>query len=75
MEIVVGRLTDEAERAAVQCGAEIEYGAQAMRLLVDAAPKREAIEKLWLAGLDVISVNLVKNSLEKVFLTVVGESS
>ena len=52
-----------------------EHTPQGIRLLVDAARKREVIETLWAAGCDVIRVNPVKDSLEEVFLHTVGGAS
>jgi len=42
-----------------------------VRIVLDAARKREMAEALWSAGCDVVSVNPVKSSLEEVFLKVV----
>jgi len=75
IEIVVDQLPLDAECAAVERGAEIDRGAHGIRLLVEAARKREVIETLWAAGCDVIRVNPVKDSLEDVFLKLVGGAS
>ena len=70
-EIVVDHLPEDAERTAIEQGATVERGPQGIRLLVDSARKREAIQYLWSAGCDVIRVNPIKGSLEQVFLNVV----
>jgi len=75
VEIVVDRLTDEAERAAAEWGVEIDRGDKGIRLLVEATRKREVIESLWAAGCDVIRVNPLRDSLEDVFLNLVGGGS
>jgi ABC-2 type transport system ATP-binding protein len=75
VEIVVDQLPEDAERAAAERGAEIDRGAQGVRILVEASLKREVIESLWTAGCDVIRVNPLKDSLEEFFLNLVGGSS
>lgn len=72
VEIVVDQLSEDAERAARGRGAEIERGAHGIRVLVEAGQKREAIETLWAAGCDVVRVNPLKDTLEDVFLNLVG---
>jgi ABC-2 type transport system ATP-binding protein len=75
IEIVVDQLPEDAERAAAERGAEIGRDAHGIRLQVEPARKREVIETLWAAGCDVIRVNPVKDSLEDVFLKLVGGAS
>jgi ABC-2 type transport system ATP-binding protein len=75
VEIVVDRLPEGAERAAAERGAEIDRGAQGVRVVVEASLKREVIESLWTAGCDVIRVNPLKDSLEEVFFNLVGGGS
>ncbi len=72
VEIVVDQLSEDAERAAVEHGAEVVRGDHGTRLLVDSARKRELIETLWAAGSDVVRVNPLKDTLEEVFLHLVG---
>jgi len=72
VEIAVDQLSEEAERAALEHGAQIDRGPHGIRLLVDAARKRELIETLWAAGCDVVRLNPVKDTLEEVFLNLVG---
>jgi len=72
VEIVVDRLPEDAERTAVEHGATIDRGEHGIRMLVDAGRKRELIETLWAAGCDVVRLNPVKDTLEEVFLNVVG---
>jgi ABC-2 type transport system ATP-binding protein len=68
VEIVVGQLSEEAEREAVQRGARMHRGPHGVCLLVEEGRKREIIEFLWSAGCDVLRMNPVKGSLEEVFL-------
>jgi ABC-2 type transport system ATP-binding protein len=75
VEIVVDQLPEDAERAALERGAEVDRAAHGIRLLVDAARKRDVIEALWIAGCDVVRMNPVKDSLEDVFLNLVGGRS
>jgi ABC-2 type transport system ATP-binding protein len=70
VEIAVASLTPEAERAAAALGFSAGPGA---RLVAPAARKREAIEMLWNAGCDVVSMNPLKSTLEEVFLRMVGD--
>jgi len=73
VEIVVDQLSEEAERAAVEHGGEVDRAfAHGIRLLVDNSRKRELIEVLWAAGCDVVRVNPLKDTLEEVFLNLVG---
>jgi len=75
VEIVVDQLPEQAAAAAANCGAEIDRGAHGIRLRVDAARKRELIEMLWTAGCDVVRVDPVKDTLQEVFLNLVGGRS
>jgi ABC-2 type transport system ATP-binding protein len=75
VEVVVDQLPEEAEAAAASCGAEIDRGSHGIRLLVEAGRKRELIQTLWAAGCDVVRVNPVKDTLEEVFLNLVGGRS
>jgi ABC-2 type transport system ATP-binding protein len=72
VEIFVDQLSEEAERVAAERGAEIGRGPHGIRLLVEAGRKRELIETLWAAGCDVVRLNPVKDTLEEVFLNLVG---
>jgi ABC-2 type transport system ATP-binding protein len=75
VEIVVDHLPEEIARAAAERGAEIDRGPHGIRLLVDAARKRETIETLWAAGCEVLRLNPVKDTLEDVYLKLVGDAS
>ena len=75
VEIAVDQLSEDAAAAAAACGAEIHRDPQGIRLLVEAGRKRELIETLWAAGCDVLRVNPVKDTLEDVFLNLVGGAS
>ncbi len=73
VEIVVDRLPEELEQAAMQSGAVVERTAQGIRLTVGMGAKRETMERLWNAGCDVISLNPVKSTLEELFLQLVDQ--
>jgi ABC-2 type transport system ATP-binding protein len=72
--IHVDRLPDEMGAVLSDHGAAVEHGAQGVRILVDPAWKREAVERLWAAGCDVVSMYPVKSSLEDLFLTLVSDA-
>jgi ABC-2 type transport system ATP-binding protein len=71
VEVVADRITEELELNAVARGATVEHGPHGVRIVLDAASKREIVEALWSSGSDVVSINPVKSSLEEVFLKVV----
>lgn len=73
VEVTVDRLSAEGERIAAERGAEIERGERQVRLVFDAALKREMAELLWSTGCDIISMNPVKSTLEERFLKLVSE--
>lgn len=75
VEIMVDQLTETAASAAANCGAEIDREQQGARLIVEAGRKRELIETLWANGCDVVRVNPLKDTLEEVFLNLVGGAS
>ncbi|MGA2737641.1 MAG: ABC transporter ATP-binding protein [Bryobacteraceae bacterium] len=72
--IFVDRLPEEMETLLSDRGATIERGAQGVRVLVDPVLKREAVERLWAAGCDVVSMHPVRSSLEDLFLTLVRDA-
>jgi ABC-2 type transport system ATP-binding protein len=72
--ILVDSLPEEMEKLLADSGAAIERGGQGVRVLVDPVLKREAVERLWAAGCDVVSMNPVRNSLEDLFLTLVSDA-
>jgi ABC-2 type transport system ATP-binding protein len=72
--IFVDSLPEEMETFLADSGAAIERGGQGVRVLVDPVLKREAVEKLWAAGCDVVSMYPVRNSLEDLFLTLVSDA-
>jgi ABC-2 type transport system ATP-binding protein len=71
VELVADRITEEIEQAAAARGAVVEHGPQRVRIVLNAAGKREMAEALWNGGCDVVSINPLKSSLEEVFLKVV----
>src|SRR5216684_6307425 len=72
VEIVVDQLPAEMEPALAEWGATIERGAESVRITVATGRKREAAERLWLDGCDVISLRPMKGSLEDFYMKVVG---
>jgi hypothetical protein len=44
-----------------------------VRILVDVAGKREAVESLWAAGCDVIAMTPLRSTLEELFLKEVDQ--
>ncbi|HXM45944.1 MAG TPA: ABC transporter ATP-binding protein [Bryobacteraceae bacterium] len=72
--IFVDSVPEEMETILSGRGAVIERGAQGVRVLVDPVLKREAVERLWAAGCDVVSMYPVRSSLEDLFLTLVSDA-
>jgi ABC-2 type transport system ATP-binding protein len=77
VEIAVDRLPDQFERLLQEWGGSILQQTPNIKMAVHASRKREAVEKLWAAGCDVISMHPVKSSLEDIYLKLVagGEPS
>jgi hypothetical protein len=73
VEIVADRLPEELEQAVTARGVAVVRDAQRVRLMVDAAQKRELVEALWMAGCDVVAMNPVKTTLQDVFLKLVED--
>jgi ABC-2 type transport system ATP-binding protein len=73
VEIVVDQLAEEFERAIVESGATVERGEHGVRICAPTARKRELTEMLWAGGCDVVSIMPIRNSLEELFLKVVGD--
>ncbi len=71
VEVIADRITEEIERVAAAGGGVVEHGPRGVRIVLDAARKREIAEALWNGGCDVLSINPMKSSLEEVFLKVV----
>lgn len=72
VEIVVNHLTPETEALVAAWNGSVERGAHGVKLTIDVARKREAIEKLWAADCDVISLTPLRGSLEQLFLNLVA---
>ena len=73
VEIVVDQVSEEAAQALAERGAQIDRsGDGVVRVLVESAAKRETAEMLWASGSDVVRLNPLHNSLEGVFLNLVG---
>ena len=72
VEIVVDLLPEDLEHAVTERGAVVNRDGKRVRIAVDAAQKRAIVEMLWAGGCDVISLATMKNSLEEIFLKIVG---
>jgi ABC-2 type transport system ATP-binding protein len=72
VEIAVDQLPEQLEPSLAEMGAQVERTAYGARIMVSVTRKREAAELLWASGSDVISIVPVKNSLEELFLKLVG---
>jgi ABC-2 type transport system ATP-binding protein len=75
VEIVVDHLPEEAWPSPAESAAVIDHSLEGVRVIVEAARKRETIEALWAAGCDVLRVNPVKDTLEEAYLKSVGGAS
>lgn len=72
VEIVADQLPAALEPLLAECGAELERSASGVRITVPAIRKRELAEKLWAAGIDVVSIVPVRSSLEDLYMKLVG---
>jgi len=72
VEIAVDQLPDQPGVSLAEKGARIDRTAHGVRITVEVARKRETVEFLWASGSDVISIVPIKNSLEDLFLKLVG---
>jgi ABC-2 type transport system ATP-binding protein len=72
VEIVADRVPDALRQSTLR-GAVVEPVQQGVRVLVDAARKRETVEALWAAGCDVIAMTPQRNTLEDLFLKEVDQ--
>jgi ABC-2 type transport system ATP-binding protein len=73
VEIVATTLPEELEAALCEWGATVKRGAQTVSIVASGAGKREIVERLWLAGSDVLRLNPVKGSLEDLYMKLVGK--
>ena len=67
VEILADRVPEELAQSTLR-GATVEPATHGVRILVEAARKREAVESLWAAGCDVIAMTPVRSTLEELFL-------
>ena len=72
VEIVTDRLPEGVDQELIARGAAVERDVHGWRITADIALKREIAEMLWTVGCDVVSIQPLKNSLEGVFLQMVG---
>lgn len=76
VEIIVDQLPEAVEQALrEQLAASIEREAHGVKVAVAIESKRAAVEMLWLEGCDVVSMNPVRDSLEHLFLELVGSGA
>ena len=73
VEIVAATLPEELEAVLREWGATVKRGAQTVSIVASGARKREIVERLWLAGSDVLRLNPVKGSLEDLYMKLVGK--
>jgi ABC-2 type transport system ATP-binding protein len=73
VEVVATQLTEELETLLREWRATIERGAQGVRIIIGGERKRELVERLWLAGSDVLRLNPMKGSLEDLYMKLVGK--
>ncbi|HUI55360.1 MAG TPA: ABC transporter ATP-binding protein [Bryobacteraceae bacterium] len=73
VEILADRLPEDLEQSAAAQGVTVEHGPHGVRLLVDAARKRETVEALWTGGCDVMAMNPLRSTLEELFLKEVDD--
>ena len=74
VEIIANTLSEDLEAVLREWGATIEQNANDVRIVVPSGRKREVVERLWLAGSDVLRLNPVKSSLEDLYMKLVGKS-
>jgi len=74
-EIVASALPAELEPWLIALSGIFERTAQAVRIVVATAHKREIAEKLWASGADVISITPLRSSLEDLYMRVVGATA
>jgi ABC-2 type transport system ATP-binding protein len=73
VEIVAVTLPEELEAVLREWGATVKRGVQTVSIVASGARKREIVERLWLAGSDVLRLNPVKGSLEDLYMKLVGK--
>jgi len=74
VEIIANTLPEDLEAVLREWGARIERSANDVRIVTAGGRKREVVERLWLAGSDVLRLNPVKSSLEDLYMKLVGKS-
>jgi ABC-2 type transport system ATP-binding protein len=74
VEIIANTLPEDLEAVLREWGATIERNANDVRIVTAGGRKREVVERLWLAGSDVLRLNPVKSSLEDLYMKLVGKS-
>jgi ABC-2 type transport system ATP-binding protein len=74
VEIIANTLPEDLQAVLREWGATIERNANDVRIVTAGGRKREVVERLWLAGSDVLRLNPVKSSLEDLYMKLVGKS-
>jgi ABC-2 type transport system ATP-binding protein len=72
VEIVVNQLPEAIETTISGWNGSVERSARGVKIIIAEDRKREAIETVWFAGGDVISLMPIRGSLEELFLNLVG---
>jgi ABC-2 type transport system ATP-binding protein len=72
VEIIADRIPEEIQAGIREWGASMEQTGQGIKITAPIERKRELAELLWNAGADVISMHPVKNSLEDLYMQLVG---
>ena len=71
MEILADRVPEDLRQATLRGASRARTAG--VRLLVEAARKREAVEALWAAGCDVMAMTPLRSTLEELFLKEVDQ--
>ena len=67
VEILADRVPEELRQSTLH-GAIVEPAQHGVRILIETARKREAVEALWAAGCDVVAMTPQRSTLEELFL-------
>ncbi|HLZ13981.1 MAG TPA: ABC transporter ATP-binding protein [Candidatus Acidoferrum sp.] len=74
-EVVADRIPPEIAVRLDEWGATTEQMPNGVKILLPLLRKREAVEALWAAGADVVSLQPLKSSLEELYMQVVGSEN
>jgi ABC-2 type transport system ATP-binding protein len=74
IEVIATQVGQELEAVLHEWGAKVERLTQGVRITLAGERKRELVERLWMAGSDVLRLNPVRGSLEDLYMKLVGRS-